>query len=224
MIAVSTLRLCPRIGCQKFTPLWNISRGISHPPKHNLTTGFVRCLTTKKTEENGGFSVYEGPLSSRIKAVKIFSLSTSIAGLAAQPIVIEQASKIGGTFMVVLMSGFVGFFTFVTPFLLHWITKKYVTVLKYNPPTEEYTARTISFFLLPTYTKFKVSDVRVPDVPGMFTSFHVGKKAFFVDPRQFPDTSHYVKIMGYDKPIDFKLELIENHPKDDATSKKDHKP
>lgn len=46
----------------------------------------------------------------------------------------------------------------------------------------------------------------VPEVPGMFTTFMVGKKSLFVDPKLFPDPTHYIKIMGYDKPIDFKFE------------------
>jgi transmembrane protein 70 len=53
----------------------------------------------------------------------------------------------------------------------------------------------------------------VPDVPGMFTSFFVGKNALFVDPKLFDDPNHYVKIMGYDKPIDFKLNLGEKEKK-----------
>lgn len=57
----------------------------------------------------------------------------------------------------------------------------------------------------------------MPDVPGMFTSFMVKNKSsnksipLFVDPRVFGDPTHYVKIMGYDKPIDFKLNLTENN-------------
>jgi transmembrane protein 70, mitochondrial len=65
-----------------------------------------------------------------------------------------------------------------------------------------------------------VTDVTVPDIPGMFTSFLLGKKSFFLDPKLFPDTDHYIKIMGYDKPIDFKLEFPEtDKKKDDATKK-----
>lgn len=30
-------------------------------------------------------------------------------------------------------------------------------------------------------------------------------KPLFMDPNQFTDTSHYAKMMGYDKPMDFKL-------------------
>lgn len=57
----------------------------------------------------------------------------------------------------------------------------------------------------------------MPEVPGMFTSFFVKPKesekkyALFVDPRLFDDTSHYIKLMGYDKPIDFKLNLTEEN-------------
>jgi hypothetical protein len=52
---------------------------------------------------------------------------------------------------------------------------------------------------------FRVDEVIVPDVPGMFTSFQVKGSPLFVDPRLFVDPEHYARIMGYDKPIDFKL-------------------
>jgi Protein of unknown function (DUF1301). len=39
----------------------------------------------------------------------------------------------------------------------------------------------------------------------MFTSFQIKGIPLFVDPRLFDEPEHYAKIMGYDKPIDFKL-------------------
>lgn len=48
----------------------------------------------------------------------------------------------------------------------------------------------------------------------MFTSFMVGKKGLFVDPKLFEDPQHYVKIMGYDKPLDFKISEMEMTEKD----------
>lgn len=45
------------------------------------------------------------------------------------------------------MGSFIGFFTFVTPFLIHWITKKYVTRLEYDHEKDLYSATTLSFFL-----------------------------------------------------------------------------
>jgi len=52
---------------------------------------------------------------------------------------------------------------------------------------------------------FTTDDVAVPDVPGMFTSFQIKGIPLFVDPRLFDEPEHYAKMMGYDKPIDFKL-------------------
>mgnify|MGYP000274100851 CR=1 FL=1 len=52
---------------------------------------------------------------------------------------------------------------------------------------------------------FNKDEVVVPDIPGMFTSFQVKGLPLFVDPRLFGEPLHYAKIMGYDKPIDFKL-------------------
>lgn len=47
----------------------------------------------------------------------------------------------------------------------------------------------------------------MPEVPGMFTSFKVGKGQvpLFVEPTDFVDIHHYARFMGYDKPVDFKL-------------------
>lgn len=161
-------------------------------------------------------------MTPNIKSVKVFSITTSVIGVVAQPILYEQAAKMGGsTPVIVAICGFIGFFTFITPVLIHAITKKYVTELHFNPATNEYTATIISFFLTKRETTFKVEDVIVPEVPGMFTSFHVKTKdmrkpvAMFVEPKLFDDTTHYIKLMGYDKPMDFKLNLTETDSQDE---------
>ncbi|ALC43473.1 CG7506 [Drosophila busckii] len=166
-----------------------------------------KWLATQSSANENLHRIYFGTLAPRMKVVKLFSLSTSLAGLAAQPILMEQGMKIGGTGMAVFLCSVGGFFTFVTPLLLHFVTKKYVTELHYNPATQEYTATTISLLLMKIQTKFKASDVTVPEVPGMFTSFVVNKRPLFVDPALFEDPEHYVRLMGYDKPIDFKLNI-----------------
>jgi transmembrane protein 70 len=90
--------------------------------------------------------VYYGNLTPQIRAVKIFSLLSSVAGLASQPILVNQMPNLG-TPVVVALFGFVGFFTFVTPFLLHLITRKYVTHIYFNSDTEMYSAVCLNFFL-----------------------------------------------------------------------------
>ncbi|KAF7278023.1 hypothetical protein GWI33_008943 [Rhynchophorus ferrugineus] len=139
-----------------------------------------------KKQTQGPIEIYNGPLTPHIKAVKLFSLSRSL------PIIIAGYT-------------FIGFFTFVTPILLHFITKKYVTQLNYDEVKDTYIAKTVNFFCITEKTEFKVDDVKVPDVPGMFTSMHIKGKPLFMDPRTFEEPEHYRRIMGYDKPIDFKL-------------------
>jgi len=95
---------------------------------------------------NGSVQVYYGNLTPQIRAVKIFSLLSSVTGLASQPILIQQVPNLGAP-AVVAMFGFVGFFTFVTPVLLHMITKKYVTHIYFDSSTGNYSAICLTFLL-----------------------------------------------------------------------------
>lgn len=94
--------------------------------------------------------IYHGVLSRQIRAVKVFSLTSSIAGILLQPMLYEKSQELGGIGMTVAVCSMVGFFTFVTPLLLHLVTRKYVIDMEFDHETETYTASTISFFL---YTK-----------------------------------------------------------------------
>lgn len=119
-----------------------------HVKSSNQVLILSKYLSSKTDPPPNPKRIYYGSLTPQIRAVKVFSLSTSIAGLFAQPILIEQTTKMGGTTGVLIaVCGFVGFFTFVTPMLLHLITKKYVTEIEYDPATQEYMATVISFLL-----------------------------------------------------------------------------
>lgn len=77
----------------------------------------------------------------------MFSLTTSIAGLIAQPLILNQAATFGSIPMLLGICSFVGFFTFVTPALLHIITKRYVIEMEYNKNIGTYHAHVLTFFL-----------------------------------------------------------------------------
>jgi len=152
--------------------------------------------STKEAEQE----IYNGILSTQIKLVKVFSLTTSCIGLGFQPILYTYSSANAA---VVLGAGaFLSFFTFATPLLIHSISKKYVTKLYYNQVEDKYTAIVYSIFIKPKKIEFKVTDVEVPDIPGMFTTFKANSVPLFVEGSQFNDITHYGKIMGYDKPLD----------------------
>jgi len=89
-------------------------------------------------------TVYVGQQKDKVYRVKTFSICTSLLGVTAQPILMQKVDTLG---QLILANTFVGFFTFVTPILLHFVTKKYVTKVEYNPKTDTYTATLVTFFL-----------------------------------------------------------------------------
>lgn len=149
MLLLRNLQQCARLTTKQFTNLKQLGY-VQKPIQVKFLSSSSINLNKKPENER----IYYGTLTPQIKAVKVFSIVTSFGGLAAQPILIEQGSKMGGMPMVVFLCGFVGFFTFVTPFLLHFISKKYVTEMFYNSEKNEYTANTITLFLTKKEVRF----------------------------------------------------------------------
>jgi len=155
-------------------------------------------------------TIYKGILSAQIKLVKSFSLMTSAIGLSCQPFLLYQVQSSGAGSLGVALAGgaCLSFFTFATPLLIHWVSKKYVTELLYNKIEDSYTAVTYSLLLREKKVSFKLRDVKVPDIPAMFTTIIVEREKqipLFVDGvHAFSDPQHYAKLMGYDKPLNLR--------------------
>jgi len=145
--------------------------------------------------------IYNGILATQIKLVKAFSLTTSCIGLACQPVLLMKTSTANPA-LVLGAAATMAFFTFATPLLIHTISKKYVTKLYYNQVEDKYTAVVYSLLLRPKKVEFKLGDVAVPEIPGMFTTFKARDTPLFVEGSSFHDPQHYSKLMGYDKPLD----------------------
>ena len=56
--------------------------------------------------------------------------------------------------------------------------------------------------------KFRSSEVHVPDIPGMFTTFKARNVPLFVESGQFYSIYHYGKIMGYEKPLPEEMRCV----------------
>jgi hypothetical protein len=128
--------------------------------------------TDKKSSNIRNYKeIYYGVLTPQVRAVKVcftqilfhlcnilfqvFSLSSSIIGITCQPFLYEAVVSTGSVPIIVAAYSFIGFFTFLTPFLLHLITKKYVTQLLYKRDTDSYVAKTVNFFNI-TREVFKI--------------------------------------------------------------------
>ncbi|XP_012214568.1 transmembrane protein 70 homolog, mitochondrial [Linepithema humile] len=170
----------------------------THNVKH-FSTKVPHEAPTEKTE------IYYGILTKQVRGLKIFSLLTSTGGLLAQPLLYTKAVESGNTGAVLGLFACIGFLAVTTPLLIHMITKKYVTHVYYNAKEDKYIANTYNLFVRKKELEFTPDDVVVPDVTGMFTNCIIKGKPLFLEQSFFDDPSHYIRIMGYDKPIDFKL-------------------
>lgn len=75
---------------------------------------------------------------------------SSGVGLFIQPMILQKAAEVGSSVAATIgVCTITGFFTFITPVLIHLVTKKYVTSMEYNEKDDEYIATVFSFFLKP---------------------------------------------------------------------------
>ncbi|XP_015258660.1 PREDICTED: transmembrane protein 70, mitochondrial [Cyprinodon variegatus] len=165
--------------------------------------GSSRRLSTS-AQTGDGVLVYRGSLGTAVRGVKLFSYSTSGASLILMPqILLNSGLGAGSVALKVAFGGIVGFFTFLTPVLLHLITKGYVVRLYHNADRDTYTAITYSVFLTEKRSVFHQSQVRIPAVGRMFTTFYAGQVGLLVNPDLFTFPHDYNHLMGYDKPFTF---------------------
>ncbi|XP_044074528.1 transmembrane protein 70, mitochondrial [Siniperca chuatsi] len=191
-------------------------RGVSGKQLHSVRRSFLNlnnkmqshcpstcCLTTATHSEDGNL-IYTGSLGNAVRGVKMFSYSTSGASLFLMPHVLLKTGLGIQTFaMQAAFCGVICFFTFLTPVLLHVITKGYVIRLYHIPDTDTYTAITYSVFLTEKKSVFHQRQVRIPSVSKMFTTFYTDNMGLLVNPDLFPIPHDYNHLMGYDKPFSF---------------------
>lgn len=142
-----------------------------------------------------------------LTGVKLFSYSTSGASLVLMPQILLQTGLGVQSFAVqAVFCGVVCFFTFLTPAILHYVTKGYVIRLYHDADRDAYTAVTYSVFLTEKRRRFHQRQVAIPAVSKMFTSFYADKAGLLVNPDLFPVPNDYNHLMGYDKPFTFHMD------------------
>nr|XP_020469042.1 transmembrane protein 70, mitochondrial [Monopterus albus] len=172
------------------------------------------CALSTATYSEDGNLIYTGSLGRAVRGVKMFSYSTSGASLLLMPqILLNTAPAVQGFALHAAFCVVISFFTFLTPVLLHLITKGYVIRLYHNPDRDTYTAITCSVFLTEKKTVFHQSQVRIPAVSRMFTTFYIDNKGLLVNPDLFTQPHDYNHLMGYDKPFSFSTDDMDKPDK-----------
>ncbi|KAM6948196.1 transmembrane protein 70, mitochondrial [Aplochiton taeniatus] len=192
MKIMSSLHLLSKQVQPSISQLLCLPRHLSTSPKHHSEEGQL---------------IYTGNLGKAVVGVKMFSYSSSGFSLCMMPyILLKTGLGVKSLALQVAFCGFIGFFTFLTPVLLHLITKGYVARLYHHPGTDTYTAVTYNVFLMEKKTAFRQAQVRIPGVSKMFTTFYANRKPLLVNPDLFPLPHDYNHLMGYDKPFSFDIE------------------
>jgi len=180
------------------------------------STAFTRTFSSSSSsstdppsdQTNNQVLAYVGNLTHPVKVLKLFSISTSLVGIAAQPILYKA---LGTVHVAVLVSfgTFFCLFTYCTPFLFHWVLKRYVIRLTFDPSSQLFTAYTFNFIGREKTLTFSAKDVHVPDIGGAFTTLTAKGVPLLINPTLFKDADVYSHLMGLDKPMDFLLKKEE---------------
>ncbi|XP_029929426.1 transmembrane protein 70, mitochondrial [Myripristis murdjan] len=172
-----------------------------------------RCLSTSSSSEEGNL-IYTGSLGTAVRGVKMFSYTSSGASLCLMPhVMLNSGLALQSLPVQAAFCGIIGFFTFLTPVLLHLVTKGYVVRLYHKADSDTYTAVTYNFLLMEKRTVFQQRQVRIPEVSKMFTTFYADKTGLLVNPDLFPLAHDYNHLMGYDQPFTFDTDDLERPDK-----------
>uniref|UniRef100_A0A8C8RRU6 Transmembrane protein 70 n=1 Tax=Pelusios castaneus TaxID=367368 RepID=A0A8C8RRU6_9SAUR len=168
----------------------------------------VRCFSTSCGGQlEDGRLIYTGTMAKVVVGVKIFSYSTSMFNLCVVPQIIWKTGLgVENLYLQAAFYSIMGFFTFLTPVILHLLTKGYVVRLYHKAESDTYTAITYNAMLAEKRTVFHQSDVKIPDISRMFTTFYAKTKSMLVNPALFAIPQDYNHLMGFDKPFNFELE------------------
>lgn len=92
--------------------------------------------------------IQEGMLSIKVRNIKFFSLSTSFLAISCQPLIYMKAVMNGtaNSWTIPIFAVFAAF-AVATPVLLHYVTKRYITQVCYDPVKDTYTATAYNIFV-----------------------------------------------------------------------------
>ena len=155
----------------------------------------------------------------QVRYTKAFSVTSSVIGIGLQPYLYTALLEHSPIFKAA-MASVVGVFVFVTPLLIHSVTRRYVTDMYYDPVDMLFTVDTLTLLVRRRREVFSAGQVNSETaVASMFSNFEVNGRPLLIDPSCFSDRDAYIKLMGYDKPIDLNLKPSDSDEDDKDKTK-----
>ena len=187
-----------------------------HQVQHKRTFNIDPRVTPPEVPGKGKL-IYVGTMAPKVKLIKMFSVSTSLAGLCLLPGIVKNLDQGYHILAKLGIASGVSFFIFITPVLIHFFTKRYVTWMYFEEETNKFTATTYNFLAREVQHVFTPEEVTA--CHGALSSIKVKNKPLIIDSSLFFDREMYVKLMGYDKPHEWMLPEEEELVKEIGESK-----
>lgn len=140
--------------------------------------------------------VYEGPLKQAVKAIKIFSVSTSVCVVMGTPVLVLLGNPGVPLIGRVAISSIVVLIGLTTTFVLHWFTKSYVTRMWHSSEKDQLVVHTLSLLARTKQKEFAVVEAGPPGNVASFATFKAGGDRFFLHTEVFEDKNLLSRILG----------------------------
>ena len=140
--------------------------------------------------------VYDGPLKQAVKAIKIFSISTSVCVLLGTPVLVVLGNPGVPVVGRVAISSVVVLLGLTTTLILHWFTKSYVTRMWHSRDKDQLVVHTLSLLARTKQKEFAVSEAGPPGNVASFATFKAGGERFFLHTEVFEDKNLLSRILG----------------------------
>ncbi|RZC76486.1 hypothetical protein C5167_000608 [Papaver somniferum] len=137
----------------------------------------------KSVEADGKDSgiVYEGPISSTIKKVKLLSLSTCCLSVSLGPVITFMTAQDMNVIVKGAVASSVIFFSATTTGILHWFVSPYIHKLRWQPGSDSFEVDMMTWLATFVTKTIKFSDIKHAETNRPFVTFKANDEFYFVD-------------------------------------------
>ncbi|KAL6909581.1 hypothetical protein ACP4OV_001862 [Aristida adscensionis] len=147
-----------------------------------------------KEDDKDDDLVYQGPISSTIKKVKLLSLSTCCLSVSLGPVITFMTSPEMNVILKGGVASTVIFLSATTTAALHWFVSPYIHKLRWRPGSDSFEAEIMTWLATPTTRTIKFADVRPPETNRPFVTFKAEDNFYFVDADHFSNKALLARL------------------------------
>ncbi|CAI9091090.1 OLC1v1026017C1 [Oldenlandia corymbosa var. corymbosa] len=156
------------------------SQSSSAEGDNKISIGPQKGVESRKDERDSGV-VYDGPISSTIKKVKLLSLSTCCLSVSLGPVITFMTSPDMNVILKGAVASSVIFLSATTTAALHWFVSPYVHKLRWHPGSDSFEVEMLSWLATSIPRTIKFADIRPPETQRPFVTFKANDKFYFID-------------------------------------------